>query len=204
MRAVHGHVQCRQRAGTDRAVGRQAVPLLEGLTAGFERRVEQRRVGRGSGGGRGAVGRRGQVARDLQALAQQRHARIAHARLQRRSGGDRRPAAGGLDGAIRPEPLASALVPDVRGRALSKASRISPASSRAENRCRPLVERGRRPCREVPLRAQLHRVHLAHVHVVQREHECVGGEQLEIGADPAASAASRPQSDRNDCSASIW
>jgi hypothetical protein len=179
---AHGHVHCRQRPRTDRTVGREAVPLLESLDRLFQRRVIQRRVGRGTRVGRCAICRHGQVARDLQALAQQRYARIAHARLQCRPGGDRRPAAGGLDRAIFAQALAAALVPDVRWtRAVEGLADLASGQPRRES-LQSLVDGGRRPLREVPLRADLHRVHFAHVHVVQPEHEGIGREQLEVGA----------------------
>ncbi len=171
------HVHRGARARTDRTVRRQAMTFLERLDRLLERRVVEVGI-RGCGCPR----RWRQVPRNLQPLAQHRHARVAHAGLQRGAVRNARPAASRSDCTVFLQAITTTLIPGVRrSRAVEGYADFAGGETRREA-LQSLVERWRRALREVPLRAQLDRIHLADEDVVEPEHEGVGREQFEVGA----------------------
>jgi hypothetical protein len=194
--SLHRHVQLAQRGRADGAVGGEQVAMLEVPHGGLQRRVEQQRFGAAGGrglargglrrGGRGRAGigrQRGgrEVAGEREPLAQQRHALVAHAGLQRRAGRQLRPAAERRDAAIRGERGAPGPVhPVVRPHLLDARAHPVPGDRVVhELHCRGFADVAHL---EIPARIERHRVDLAEIQVVEDQRIGIARQQVERGA----------------------
>ena len=148
-----------------------AVPRLEALHRQLERGIEEFRL-------RDACD--AEIARDLEPPAQDRHTQVGHARLERRTLGQLRPAAVRRDTAVLAQLLAPASIPHVLGTNLDEGLDDAAGVERPDQEL-ARVGCARRSRRIIPLRAELDRIDLAAVQMKERERHRIGREQLEIG-----------------------